>query len=376
MKRIILVILVTLLIITLVAYSDAKAFAADSVVNPLTGLPVEDPDLLTYPPTLIPYARFTHNFKPSAGLSFAPWVFEVYAGAGESRPMALFYGSLPEATTGIVPYVGAITGALLGTEELRKQFTALQITTGNPQIVMDAGQMNLENWYGESGKDMFPDLPVSRLSGFLEKWKKRLLEPDLTALTIPFSSAIPANGMAGKSFFIRYADFNRVLWQFDETDGLYHRSQTMLTNPELSADIDVLNNQQLAVQNLIILFADHETVDEQGNFTVNFNYVNRNPALIFRDGLCYQAAWTTRNEAYEYETEKIRPFRFIYPATDSAFMLKPGKSWVHVVQVNNPISEVREAVSAELQPGSGNWRMPFISPSPFEQNDEELNPLP
>lgn len=377
MKKTTLAILVLLLIITAVNYTKTSGFEEEKIINPLTGTVAENADLLSNPPMLIPYARFTPEFRPSAGLSFAPWVFEMHAGGGESRPMALFYGSLPQSTAGIVPTVGSISAAVLGTESLRNQYLAVLVTAGNPQYVVEAGLKNLENWYGESGADKYPVLPVSRMTGFMEKWKKRLVEPDVAGLQIPFSSAIPTNGKAGNSLLVRYADFNQVFWEFSRTDGLYHRSTNSPIDDELVEEYDILNNEPIAVQNLIILFADHTLVDDEKNFTVNFNYVNQNPALIFRDGLCYQAYWTTRSETYERETEKLRPIRFL-DSENNVFNLKPGKSWVHVVQINNPVNEVAAGSGSETQNGSGNWILPYISPTPLDEISSEgiLSDLP
>ncbi|MHC1772794.1 MAG: DUF3048 C-terminal domain-containing protein [Flexilinea sp.] len=336
-------------------------------LNPLTGLTDADPSLLTYPPVIIPISRYPDGYRPSAGLSQAPWVFEMYVNAGESRPMALFYGSLPESTNGTDPYVGAMSSAVLGVESLRKQYMALLITTGNAQYVVDAGLLNLENWFGLEGDERYPDIPVSHLKNYLEKWKKRLVAPDLAGMTIPFSTGVPYEGKAGTSLFMRYASFNQILWQFDFNDGLYHRSQNSVTNPEIVQDMDVLNDQQVAVQNIIVLFATHTLVGYEGNFTVNFNYVEKNPALVFRDGIMYKVYWTTKSEEYERETEKMRPIRFI-DKDGKTFPLKTGKSWVHVISNGNPYYEISEMTGSTVTKGSGYWKIPYISVKPSEKN--------
>jgi hypothetical protein len=206
----------------------------------------------------------------------------------------------------------------------------------------------------------------------MEKWKKRLGSPDTEGISLPFSAAIPEGSRSGKTLFIRYAVFNQILWEFDEADGLYHRSQNSVSDPNPVKDIDVLNNQQITAQNVILLFADHSLIEDGVNFTVNFNYVKKNPALIFRDGLCYQAFWTTKAEEYEIQNQKLRPIRF-FEADGDAFHLKPGKSWVHVVQINNPVYEIAEPTGNQTEDGSGHWKVPYISVKPNEKN---LNPVP
>ncbi len=368
--KILIILLIVFTVIT--AYpSCVWADQEQKVINPLTGIET-DPNWLSYPPFIIPYTKFPDKFRSSAGLSFAPWVFEMYSGDGESRPIALFYGSIPESTTGITPYIGSISSAVLGLESLRKQYMAVLITAGNPDLVKKAGISNLETWYGESGSEKYPDLPVQRFIEIMEKWKKRLGSPDIEGISLPFSAAIPEGSRSGKTLFIRYAVFNQILWEFDEADGLYHRSQNSVSDPNPVKDIDVLNNQQITAQNVILLFTDHSLIEDGVNFTVNFNYVKKNPALIFRDGLCYQAFWTTKAEEYEIQNQKLRPIRFL-EADGDAFHLKPGKSWVHVVQINNPVYEIAEPTGNQTEDGSGHWKVPYISVKPNEKN---LNPVP
>ncbi|MCE9644981.1 MAG: DUF3048 C-terminal domain-containing protein [Chloroflexi bacterium] len=64
--------------------------------NPLSGLPVEDPNLLTYPAMLVSISHFPPAARPQAGLSFAPWVFEFYITEGATRFLSVFHGAFPE----------------------------------------------------------------------------------------------------------------------------------------------------------------------------------------------------------------------------------------------------------------------------------------
>lgn len=65
-------------------------------VNPLTGLHIEDPSLLDLPALLVSISHFPVTARPQAGLSFAPWVFEIYITEGMTRFLAAFYGQFPE----------------------------------------------------------------------------------------------------------------------------------------------------------------------------------------------------------------------------------------------------------------------------------------
>jgi len=65
------------------------------VINPLTGLPVADPSLLELPASLVSISHFPVTARPQAGLSFAPYVFEVYITEGTTRFLTAFYGEMP-----------------------------------------------------------------------------------------------------------------------------------------------------------------------------------------------------------------------------------------------------------------------------------------
>lgn len=69
--------------------------------NPLTGLQVQNPSLLNLPAVLVSISNMPITARPQAGLSFAPWVFELFIGEGSTRFMSVFYGDYPR----IIPYV-------------------------------------------------------------------------------------------------------------------------------------------------------------------------------------------------------------------------------------------------------------------------------
>jgi len=72
---------------------DQDDFPAD--VNPLTGLQVANPDLLSLPAIIMSITHFPPEVRPQAGLSFAPWVFEYLIATGTTRFAAIFHGQNP-----------------------------------------------------------------------------------------------------------------------------------------------------------------------------------------------------------------------------------------------------------------------------------------
>ena len=106
------------------------------IVNPLTGFPVEDPALLQIPAALLSISHFPPTARPQAGLSFAPYVFEIYITEGATRFLTTFYGQFPEPE---VPITGNC--------EVRRQiFTQTNLLLGN-QVWQDENKNGIhEAW--------------------------------------------------------------------------------------------------------------------------------------------------------------------------------------------------------------------------------------
>ena len=119
--------------------------AETPTLNPMTGLPVSNPDLLRLPPVIVPLARYPSAFRPSTGHSLAQWVFEMYVSDEESRPMLMFYGELPNAQ------ISRISSAIHGLESLRRQYGGIIISGGVSRSILESDIRNMEIWYGPNG---------------------------------------------------------------------------------------------------------------------------------------------------------------------------------------------------------------------------------
>lgn len=105
-------------------------------INPLTGLAVEDPSLLEIPAALLSVSHFPVTARPQAGLSFAPYVFEIYITEGATRFLTAFYGQWPAPE---VPITG-------NCEVRRTIFTQTDLLLGN-QVWNDANENGIhEDW--------------------------------------------------------------------------------------------------------------------------------------------------------------------------------------------------------------------------------------
>ncbi len=98
-------------------------------INPLTGLPVDDPALLNLSPVLVSISNFPISVRPQGGLSFAPHVFEMSIGEGMTRFLAVFYGSFgPEEKMDV--NLGSIRSGRLPYEDLRTMYDGMVVMAG------------------------------------------------------------------------------------------------------------------------------------------------------------------------------------------------------------------------------------------------------
>lgn len=344
-------------------------------MNPMTGTPLSGTDLLTMPPVFVPLARYPSAFRPSSGHSEAQWVWEMYVADEESRPILMFYGEKPTGS------IARISSAIYGLEALRNQYGGVIIAGGTSKSILESEIYNLELWYGTTFDQLYPELPLENYEKIINKWSKLITPADPNNLTYNFSEEAPEGGHTANSLFFRYASTNQILWRYDESTGKYVRLQNSVENPmSLEADVDKNSGNQIAVDNLIILMAPHVWAPDQdpayGLFTVQLNYMPSQPALIFRNGKVYSATWTTVSEKFERESQRMRPIRFL-DNNGNAFLLKPGQTWVHIVMPGNPCYEVEAELGSVMTPGSGYWKLPYISfkPGSYEQVQAEVEEL-
>ena len=350
-------------------------------VNPLTGLPVINPENLAIPPALVSITNFPVSARPQAGLSFSPFVFEIYIGEGMTRYLAMFYGDFPQlpkdsgsgtaATTGNSG-VGAVTdNAMVGPirsgrlpyEGLRKLFNGfLVMASGSSAVVPSLNQYT--NVYGSDADSINSALiDVTKLEQIAQKNQKRL--GDLSLQGLAFNEAVPAGGVKGERIWLKYAYLNQVNWLYDPESGAYNRYQDHADGATFDLITDRLNGEALTFENVVVLFAPHEVV-RPTIIDINLMYMKKMPALLFRDGQMYKIYWTTISEEYERTTGNLRPIRFM-DANGNPFPLKPGQTWVEIVQQFTPYYEVPDSqvyydLANKKEPGSGVWAIKWYPP--------------
>ena len=291
-------------------------------INPLSGLPVSDPENLLLPPALVSVTNFPPTARPQAGLSFSPIVFELYIGDGMTRFLAIFYGDYPQSavqanstelesdlTEGMQEAViGPVRSGRLPYEHIRQLFNGFIVMASAYSKVADQ-LTDFVNVFGDDQSDVNSAMvPVESIEQIAKDSGKQLGDAALSGMV--FNEQDPENGKDAQSLWVYYAYKNQVFWRYNEIDGSYHRWQDDADGSTFIEQTDRLNGEPLTYENVIVLFADHE-VQNKYLIDIDLMYVKRGMALLFRDGKMQEIYWTTKSEEYEQTTGKLRPIRFV-----------------------------------------------------------------
>ena len=370
MKRIFMVILLSVFNVTIFGSANLKlnsiaaatptATPAPADENPLTGLPADDPNLLNLPPALVSISNFPVSARPQAGLSYSPVVYEMYIGEGMTRFLAVFYGDFPpenlpkissdSKTTLDNSQIGPIRSGRLPYESLRKLYNGFIVMASAYRAV--SSQLNAStNIFGSDEDDINSALiDVSKLEAIAQANQSKNAAPNLSGNQ--FSSTIPSGGKNARELWVFYNYLNQVDWQYDNKSDTYLRSQDNADGSgKFTPSTDRLTGEQLGFENVILLFAKHKVLNRAGTLIDLDLLYTGNKAYLLRDGKMYPILWNTMNGDYEKDSGLLRPIRYT-DLDGNPISLKPGQTWVEMVDVTTTLQEVK----------SGVWKARFYAP--------------
>ncbi len=332
-------------------------------INPLNGLPVNDPESLKLPPALLSISNSPVTARPQAGLSFAPMIYEIFIGEGVTRFLTIFYGDLPKTKDNDNPEIGPIRSGRLAYEHVRKTLNGFIVMAYASDWVMT--NLNYyKNLQSENPDDINGDrLRVDDLVELKQNFFEKLGEPNPVGLV--FDPAVPKGGKNGHAIWLPFSFVDQVWWRYDNTSNTYHRWQDKENGQDITEQIDSLTGDPLEIENVVVIFADHIAYFET-LIDLKLLYVTKQKALLFRDGQIFEGYWTTGGEEYEMKTGKLRPIRFLDKNGDP-FPLKPGQTWVEIVTQETPVYESEDTENYyrllhNRKPGSGAWVVQFARP--------------
>lgn len=313
-------------------------------VNPLTGLAVSDPALLERRPVMIKVSNYPAYLRPHSGLSYADLVWEYYIGVGMTRFLALFYSQ-------DAPQVGPVrSGRLIDPQLVLMYGGILGLVSADSyvwQVIKDAipGRYVTEKpltcpalCRQSAEHSVFAD--TSALSEYVNVNGLDNQRPELSGME--FHPQPPAGGQWLDSLWIYISYYDQVKWEFDEGSGAYLRSQEVAQEDgtvSLAPMPDRLTGEQLAFENVVILFTHHDEIKPE---LIDMDLINAQGkrALVLRDGMLYEAKY--------YAESRDAPLRF-YDSQGNPLPFKPGTTWFMIMGDGSTLEEL----------DAGSWKMRF-----------------
>ena len=166
-----------------------------------------------------------------------------------------------------------------------------------------------------------------------------------------FSETVPENGQTAESIRVVYHAYTQSGWEYDPVSQTYLRFTDQADGAgKLMPATDRLTGRQVAFENVIVLFADHERF-RHNQFEINLRLGQKGWAYLFRDGQAFQVRWSTLSRAWEQTTGLMRPIYFV-DSQNNLLPLHPGRTWIHLV---TPYSSV-------IDQGGDQWLVQFVQP--------------
>jgi hypothetical protein len=297
-------------------------------ISPFTGLAVDDPAHLHQRPIMVcinndPVGRSAHH-----GLSQADLVYEyIVDGFSMTRITAMYQshdveriGPVRSARMPNIWMTYMYDGVLAcsgGSDEIRY---LLKNEVGFPYLDADIDDPSNNVYFFSIGTDYRTRMQVS--TDGVRRWlAAKGLEKEWRRPGFLFSSEPPNHAVGAATVIaITYPGGNSVEWRYDPGQGGYIRFQAG------QQQFDLGNNQPILAQNIIVMTARHELTDmiedSLGTKGVNIDLYGFGDFRLFRDGNVYEGTWRADDQS---------PPRWLGPG-DALFPLKPGQSWVQVVQ--------------------------------------------
>lgn len=314
-------------------------------VNPLTGLKVENPDLLKRRPVMVKVANYPATGRPHAGLSFADIVFEYYIGEGANRFLAVYYGQDCNK-------VGPVRSGRMVDPELARMYQGVLAFSGAneenvfPRIRELLGDRYItENTCPGLCRDDYTVTGVfantADITNVMEAKGMEIDNPDLTGML--FDTEVPDGGQTAKKATLYYNYLNKGDWVYDAESGKYLRwIENAYNYDEMIPLVDRLTDEQLAFSNVIMAYANYTEYTTVLHTIGVWDNTEGSNAILFRDGQAYPITWKTISQE--------KPIQF-FDANGEPFPLKPGNTWINLI-----------GTSTKLEKADGTWTFTFAIP--------------
>jgi hypothetical protein len=316
-------------------------------INPLTGLPVEDPVLLERRPIVIKVTNFPRSVRPQWGLSQADNVFEYFIGDSMSRFIGVFYGKDAQR-------VGPIRSARLFDEDVMRMYNGIFVFGWADDPILEVlFAPDIKNHLVVERSNNCPPLcrlgsddtynnlfaDTSQIGPYLDYRRTSNDRQDLNGLQfdiLPPPSANPAS-----KFFLQYSIVSYHYWEYDPVLGRYLRFQETEDAKDGSPGdyaplVDSLNGSQLSADNVVVLFVPHEYFLRSSSTEIYDQHIlGEGIGYAFRDGSVYPLQWEL--------TAQNRRISLRLP-NGLRYSLKPGNTWFEIIGESSTLEPLSEGV--------------------------------
>ena len=280
-------------------------------VQPLTGLPLDDPALLSRVALIVKVSN-DPGARPQTGLNDADIVYEAW-GAGPTRFATIwhsrdadFVGPIRSCREQDVNLVGSFNGAVFacsggnpGNINLLARSDLLLVTEGHgPGWELDPHRGRPHKTHANTA--LLRSNAGPERSGPPQQFHYRAVGADATEGDL----------MSGFDLQIQQVF---VQWRYDLGRNGYLRSQS--GNPHLLA-----NGSRVTTDNVVVLSLDYAPSHTDGR-SPDGNTIGTNPAVVFTGGRMVLGTWT-RND-------RLEPFA-LNDASGAPILLKPGRTFIEL----------------------------------------------
>jgi hypothetical protein len=330
-------------------------------INPLTGLQVDDPNLLNRRPIAVKIVNYPRYVRPQWGLAQADNIYEYYIEQGITRYIAIYYSQDVER-------VGPVRSGRYFDEHIFRMYQSYFVFACADDAVLDyfmeferaivnrflvprthntdpncryqeyrplCRDLSIRNW-----NNLFVNTHL--LNQFMLDRGSGNYNPDLSGMV--FDERIPPNGSEATTVDLYYSQYIFNRWIYDSNLEQYLRYQDFQDDSESDGEVlaplyDPVTNLPVLTDNIVILFVHHETVKENPE-VVKIHLLNSGPAIVFRNGMAYYAYWARPQEGV-----------LVIAHNAEYFPLKPGRTFFEVV------GQTSEIISEDVH-----WRLEFSKP--------------
>jgi hypothetical protein len=320
-------------------------------INPLTGLEVDDPEILDRRPVIVKVQNLPRADRPHWGLTNADIVYEYYTEYGTTRFAAIFYGDDAELVAPIrsarlfdINLVRAYKGMFIFGSAYEKTYARLVNSEFANRLMIESSntagvifRFDVSNYEGAD---------TSKVNDYAQRMGVDNSRQNLDGML--FQMSPPAGGEESKSIFVRFSSAIYNRWDYDKKTQSYHRysdtqNSTGPGDEVYEKLIDRNNDKPVTAENVAVIYVRHTDIDDRPTVEVlDVSLLGTGEAYIARDGKVYEVTWSRPDE------ESVLTF---LNEDGSVFPLKPGQTWVEVLTLNG---------TAEKQ-DDGNYRFTLVS---------------